>query len=460
MEQCSIGKTKAAPQVKSMEKGTGERLTAFEISRAVKSTFKKMGTIREDAGKIIENSISAVLPEAAVKRALAQKDMASNLVLVAIGKASWNMAAAAKEILGNKIKKGIVITKYGHAKGEIEGCEIIEAGHPVPDENSVKGASRALQLVSELESGEEILFLISGGGSSLFEKPMEGVSLEDIQSVTDQLLKSGANIREINTIRKHLSEVKGGRFAQKCSDHKIFSIVLSDVLGDSLDTIASGPAYPDKSTVEDALQIIDRYGIRIEKSILHAISQETPKTIENVDTVISGSVRSFCEAAAMNAALLGYSPLILTTSLDGEAREAGSFFAAMAREIAKKSNSKFTLKPPLAIIAGGETIVRVKGNGKGGRNQEAALAAANGIEGLENTVIFSVGSDGTDGPTDAAGGLVDGGSVARMIRKGQNPAKCIDENNSYEALKASNDLIITGPTGTNVNDILVLLCKE
>lgn len=418
-----------------------------------------MGTIREDARVIIEKSISAVLPEAAVKKALAQKELGENILMVAIGKAAWNMAGAAKEILGNRIKKGLVVTKYGHSKGEIEDCEIIEAGHPVPDENSVAGATRALKLVSEMEDATEILLLISGGGSSLFEKPMEGLKLKDIQNITGQLLRSGASIHEMNTIRKHLSDVKGGRFAHKCGDLRIFSIVLSDVLGDNLDTIASGPAYPDQSTVKDAQAIIEKYGINAEKSVLEAISIETPKTIDNCETVITGSVSSFCEAAAKNAALLGYSPLILTTSLDIEAKEAGSFLAAMAREIAEKNKSEYAPKPPLAIIVGGETVVHIKGSGKGGRNQEAALAAAIGIKGLENTVVFSVGSDGTDGPTDAAGGMVDGESVSRMIQNGVNPEKFIDENNSYEALRSSNDLIITGPTGTNVNDILVLLSK-
>ncbi len=416
-------------------------------------------SIRDDAHKIIHESIAAVLPDIAVNRVLSQKEFSGKLVMVAIGKAAWNMAKAAKEALGKKIVKGVVVTKYKHSKGEIEDCEIIEAGHPVPDENSLLGAEKAIKIVSELEPDTEILFLISGGGSSLFEKPLDGISLNDIKDITNQLLSCGAGIHEINCIRKHLSDVKGGRFAQKCGRNKIHAIVLSDVVGDDLDTIASGPAYPDSSTSKDAFGIVRKYGFEINDSVRKALSVETPKKVSNCETVITGSVTAFCKAAAKTAENLGYKPLILTTSLDGEAKEAGIFFASIAREIRKVDRLKFVPEPPCAIIAGGETVVTLKGKGKGGRNQEAALAAAIGIEGLENTVIFSVGSDGTDGPTDAAGGMVDGESVKRMTENAVNPEKYLNENNSYEALKASGDLIKTGATGTNVNDILVLLCK-
>ena len=418
-----------------------------------------MKSIREDARIIIEKSISNVLPEAAVKRALNQKEFVNDIALVAIGKAAWNMAKAAKDALGEKITKGIVITKYGHSKGTIDSCEITEAGHPVPAENSVLGTDKVLQLVSELNKDTEILFLISGGGSSLFEKPLEGVSLNDIQNITNQLLKCGAGIFEINTIRKHLSAVKGGRFAQACGENKIYAVVLSDVVGDRLDTIASGPAYPDNTTSKDAFDIISKYEIEVNDLIKNALALETPKKIENCETVITGNVTAFCEAAAKNAASLGYTPVILTTSLDCEAKEAGKMFAAFAREIRSKNNLNFTPNPPCAIIAGGETIVHVKGNGKGGRNQEVSLSAALGIEGLKDVVVFSVGSDGTDGPTDAAGGMVDGETVNRILLYSVNPEKCLEENNSYNALKISGDLIITGATGTNVNDILVLLCR-
>lgn len=417
-----------------------------------------MNSIRDDAKIIIEKSIAAVLPEAAVKKALTQKVFENDIVIVAIGKAAWNMAKAAKDTLGEKVNKGIIITKYGHSKGKVESCEIVEAGHPVPDENSVLGTTKALELVSKLDSDTDILFLISGGGSALFEKPMEGVSLNDIRDITNQLLGCGADIVEINTIRKHLSAVKGGRFAQQCGDKNIYAIVLSDVVGDKLDTIASGPAFQDDSTSKEAFDIIFKYKIQINESVKRTLALETPKSIENCETVIIGNVKSLCEAAAINASDLGYAPLILTTSIDGEAQEAGSFLAAIAREIKNNPNNSFVINPPCAIIVGGETIVHLKGNGKGGRNQEVALSAAIGIEDLQNVVVFSVGSDGTDGPTDAAGGMVDGETVKRIRQCSILPEKYLEDNNSYNALKASGDLIITGATGTNVNDLLVVLC--
>lgn len=415
-------------------------------------------TIREDAMTIINESIRAVLPEAAVRKALVGREFNEDVYLVAIGKAAWNMARATKDTLGLKLKKGIVVTKYAHSKGIIEDCEIIEAGHPIPDENSVMGASKALELVSGLNPNDQLVFLISGGGSALFEKPLEGVTLDDIQTITDQLLKSVADIVEINTVRKHLSAVKGGRFAEQCAAD-IFAIVLSDVIGDQLDSIASGPAYPDSTTSQDAFNIIQKYHLEITGSIEKALKIETPNEIFNCETVVTGSVTALCDAAAKSARMLGYAPTIISTTIENEAKEFGIFLASKAKEIKKGNASEYAIKPPCAIIAGGETIVRVKGDGKGGRNQELALTAALEIEGIEDVVVFSVGSDGTDGPTDAAGGLVDGGSVARMRSASIKPEDYLANNNSYYALKASGDLVITGPTGTNVNDLMVVLCK-
>lgn len=411
-------------------------------------------TIREDAYVIIQESIKAVMPQAAVIKALEKKKFSGNITVVAIGKAAWTMAFAAKEKLGNKVSKGIIVTKYDHSKGPIEGFEIIEAGHPVPDENSVAGASRALELVKNLSERDNVIFLVSGGGSAIFEKPMEGISLEDIMDITDQLLSSGADIVEINTIRKHLSDVKGGRFALHCKAN-IFSVVLSDVLGDRLDSIASGPAYPDSSTCGQALEIVKKYNIKVNNNVLAALRTETPKEIKNCETVITGSVTELCKAASKIAKSLGYQTVLLTSTLDCEAREAGRFMASIGREI-RKGNS---FKTPVAVIAGGETVVRLKGKGMGGRNQELCLSAAIGIEGLNNTVIFSVGSDGTDGPTDAAGGVVDGETAGKIRCSGMQPVAYLDNNDSYNALKVSNDLVITGSTGTNVNDLTVLLCK-
>ncbi len=418
-----------------------------------------MNSIREDALTIIEESIEEVLPQTAVINALKGKTFTGNIVVIAIGKAAWNMADATKNVLRDKVSKGLVVTKYEHSKGAIEGFEIIEAGHPIPDENSIKGAMKALELVEDLDQNDSVIFLISGGGSALFEKPMEGATLEDIMDVTNQLLACGADIVEINTIRKHLSAVKGGRFAEKCGKTNIYSIVLSDVLGDRLDSIASGPAYPDSSTSQEAMAIIDRYKLEVSDHLKDVLNIETPKTIENCETIITGSVSVLCKVAEKSAEKLGYKPLILTSTLDCEAKDAGKFMAAIAREIKVNNSNGTLLKPPCAIIAGGETLVRLAGNGKGGRNQELALSAAMGIEGLEDVVIFSVGSDGTDGPTDAAGGIVDGSTVKRMRSANILPEVYLDNNDSYNALGASGDLLILGSTGTNVNDIVVLLCK-
>lgn len=411
--------------------------------------------IREDAYKIIRMSINEVLPEKAVQKALENKSFTGSVIVIAIGKAAWNMANAAKESLGSKIVKGLVVTKYEHSRGPIEGFEIIEAGHPIPDENSVIGAARALEMVKGLSSGDEVIFLISGGGSSIFEKPAHGITLEDIMDITNQLLSSGADIVEINTIRKHLSDVKGGRFAEQCLPAKVFSIVLSDVIGDRLDSIASGPAYPDSSTSAEALEIINKYKLKVKPNVIDTIKIETPKEITNTTTVITGSVTALCEAALKNAEILGYEVNLLTTTLDCEAKEAGKFLAAIARE----ANRNPKQKKPCAWIAGGETVVKIIGSGKGGRNQELALAAAIGIDGWKNTVIFSVGSDGTDGPTDAAGGMVDGETVRRIKSKNASPYQLLENNDSYHALSLSGDLIKTGSTGTNVNDLMMILCK-
>ncbi len=413
-------------------------------------------SIREDALVIIQESIKAVLPETAVIKALEKKNFSGNVVVIAIGKAAWNMANATKEKLNEKISKGIVVTKYDHSKGPIEGFEIIEAGHPIPDENSVLGATKALELVRSLRDGDNVIFLVSGGGSAIFEKPMDGIDLEDIIDITNQLLGSGADIVEINTVRKHLSDVKGGRFALHCKNANIFTIVLSDVLGDRLDSIASGPAYPDDSTSSQALEVVDKYNLQVSDKIINTLKIETPKEINNCETVITGSVIELCNAASKVVESLGYKSLILTSTLDCEAKEAGKFLAAIGREI---KNGKSSLEAPIALIAGGETVVRIKGNGKGGRNQELCLSAAIGIEGLEDIVILSVGSDGTDGPTDAAGGIVDGKTANKIRESKMKPEVYLDNNDSYNALKISGDLVITGSTGTNVNDLMVLLCK-
>jgi hydroxypyruvate reductase len=301
-----------------------------------------------------------------------------------------------------------------------------------------------------------MLFLVSGGGSALFEAPLDGITLEDIQNITGHMLASGADIVEINMIRKRFSAVKAGRFAQLAAPAKVFAVILSDVLGDRLDSIASGPAVPDKSTIEDALKVADKYNLQLSDLHKNYFKQETPKEITNVVTAITGSVRTLCESAAKVAENLGYTAVVLTTTLNCEASEAGRMMASIANDV-KNGTSSF--KAPCAIIAGGETVVTLKGKGKGGRNQELALAAAKGISGLDGVVILSLGSDGTDGPTDAAGGIVDGETVSKLKEGGHDIDKILANNDAYNGLKATDGLIITGPTGTNVNDVSVILIK-
>lgn len=415
-----------------------------------------MKNLREDAIRIINNSIESVLPDKAVKEEIEKLNFNDSVYLVAIGKAAWRMAKAAKDSLGDKIKDGIVITKYGHSKGKIEGLKIYEAGHPIPDENTINSTKKVVELVMNLGQEDTILFLVSGGGSALFELPVEGISLEELKKVTDLLLKSGANIVEINTIRKRLSQVKGGKFAKLVEPAKIYSLVLSDVLGDRLDSIASGPAYPDSTTVKDVEEIIDKYKLNLSEHVINALKKETPKELNNVETRIIGSVSKVCESAEKIAKSLGYNTLILTTTLNCEAKEAGSFLASIAREVKEKNRP---LKKPCAVILGGETVVHVKGEGLGGRNQELVLSAAKGIVNYEDIVIVSVGTDGTDGPTDAAGGIVDGMTVKKLIEKNIDIEDTLNNNDSYHALQSIDGLVITGPTGTNVNDLTFILCS-
>ncbi len=417
-----------------------------------------MHSLKQDMKEIIDRSIEAVLPENAVKEALNNPAFTSRrgrgrVIVASIGKAAWRMAKAAGDILGSGIS-GAVVTKYEHSMGDIAGLEIYEAGHPVLDENTLKGTKALLEHVKGLTADDTVLFLVSGGGSALFELPAEGVTLNDMKDITGQLLACGADIVEINTIRKHLSSVKGGRFAQLCAPAHVFMVVLSDVLGDRLDSIASGPAAPDMSTSEEALAIVKKYGLKVKPELLAVLSRETPKELANVTAVITGSVTALCQAACSIAKDKGYSPLVLTTTMTCEAREAGSFMASVAREV---KTSGRPVSAPCAIIAGGETVVHLTGKGLGGRNQEFALSAAVGIAGLDGVVIASLGSDGTDGPTDAAGGIVDGKTEAELLAKGVSIPDVLRNNDAYNALKAADALLMTGPTGTNVNDVAIAL---
>ena len=415
------------------------------------------GKLFQDAHTIIQESIREVLPDSAVKNVLENTCFPKKVYVVAVGKAAWKMAAAYEEVLKGQIEKGIVLTKYGHSEGDISQFEILEAGHPVPDENSVAGTQKILEMVSVLQEDDTLLFLLSGGGSALFEKSEEGLTLADIQEATELCLACGAHIEEINTLRKRLSAVKGGKFAKLCGKARILEIILSDVVGDRLDMIASGPACADTSTCADALRIVEKYDLPFRAEILSALQKETPDRIDNVEVHVTGSVSEFSRAAAKTAKSLGYTPYIVSTSVDCEARELGKYMASVARTILQEPDCAF--HKPCAVICGGETVVTLKGKGKGGRNQEIALSAALGIEGRKNLVIFSVSSDGTDGPTDAAGGIVDGDTVGLLRSKGLEPEKMLAENDSYRALQQSGGLLLTGATGTNVNDITVLLIE-
>ena len=407
-------------------------------------------SMREDADAIVRASIAAVLPDEAVRRTLRDyRPGRGKTLLVAAGKAAWQMARAAADTLG-RVDGGVVITKYGHVKEPIPSLVCCEAGHPVPDENSFAATKKALALVEGLSAEDTVFFLLSGGGSALFELPL--IPGEELRDITRQLLGCGADIVEINAIRKRLSAVKGGRFALACAPARVISVVLSDVLGDPLDSIASGPAYPDGTSCADALAVVEKYGLRLSDAALALLRRETPKELPGVETHVSGSVRELCAAAGRAARELGYEPVILTDRLSCEAREAGRFLSAILKSHAGSGRA-------LAFIAGGETVVRLTGNGLGGRNQELALAACEGIAGLAEAAVFSVGSDGTDGPTDAAGGFVDGESFEKLKAAGLELHAVLGNNDSYHALEAIDGLIVTGPTGTNVNDVSVALLR-
>ena len=407
-------------------------------------------SLRKDADLIVKEAIAAVQPDEAVRRAVSGREFPGRVLLVAAGKAAWQMAKAASDCLGDRIENGVVVTKYDHVMGPIANFACYEAGHPVPDENSFKGTQAALDLVTGLTAQDTVLFLLSGGGSALFEKPL--VSGAELQDVTGQLLACGADIVEINTIRKRLSAVKGGRFAQLCAPAKVCAVILSDILGDPLDMIASGPACPDTATREDAIAIAEKYNLKLSDEAKALMQIETPKALDNVETQINGSVRELCTAAAAVCRRLGYEPVLLTDQLCCQAKEAGSMMASILKTHANDGRS-------VAYIAGGETVVVLTGHGKGGRNQELALAAAAGIAGMKGAAVFSVGSDGTDGPTDAAGGYADSDTAAELKAAGLTVAGVLKDNDAYHALQKTGGLIMTGPTGTNVNDVAVALLK-
>ncbi len=406
--------------------------------------------LRSHAEQIVSSAIQAVLPDEAVFRALEGKTFPGRVILVAAGKAAWQMANAAWSVVGDAITSGVIITKYDHVKGPVGNLLCLEAGHPVPDENSFSATEQALEMTKDLTEKDTVLFLLSGGGSALFESPL--ISGEELQDITSQLLASGADIVEMNTIRKRLSRVKGGKFALHCAPAQVYSIVLSDILGDPLDMIASGPACPDSSTAEQAVAIAQKYNLQLSAEAWNLLQQETPKELTNVQTQINGSVRQLCKAAAEACKSLGYRPYILTDLLSCQAKEAGSFLASILKTHAGKGEN-------VAFIAGGETVVKLTGKGKGGRNQELALSAAPILADLPGSALFSVGSDGTDGPTDAAGGYVDSETGKTLKAQGISIHEVLENNDAYHALQKCGGLIVTGPTGTNVNDVSVCLYR-
>jgi hydroxypyruvate reductase len=398
-------------------------------------------------------------------RTLSLKEV-DRIWVVGAGKASAPMALAAERLLGRRVSGGAVVVKYGHGSA-VKRVSLFEAGHPVPDDAGVAGAAAVAAIADEARSGDLVLAMISGGASALLVSPAEGVTLRHKQECTRLLLACGANIHEMNAVRKHLSALKGGQLARRAAPARVWALLLSDVIGDDLDVIGSGPCAPDASTFEDAIAVLRRYAVwdRVPKPVRDRLQAgvegrrpETPKAgdrlFQKVSNVVVGSNAQAIQAAADEAARLGYRPLVLTTTLDGEAREQARMLVAIAREAQASGRPA---KAPLCILAGGETTVTLRGQGKGGRNQEFALAAALALEGTRGITLLAAGTDGTDGPTDAAGAVVDGDTLGRARKRGFDPAAVLAENDSYPLFQATAEAVMTGPTGTNVMDVYAAL---
>jgi hydroxypyruvate reductase len=421
-------------------------------------------TLRQHARSIFQAALAAADPVDAVVRRLERRDYGRfrNIYVVGAGKAGASMARAAERVLGRRITAGLINVKYGHL-AKLRRIELNECGHPVPDAAGVAGADRIAAIAQKAGRDDLVLCLVSGGASALLPLPADPITLEEKQAVTKLLLASGANIHQINAVRKHISRIKGGQLARLAAPATVHALLLSDVIGDDLDVIGSGPTAPDASTFARAAAILDQFGIRtrvpaavrlrIEAGVRGEIA-ETPKPGDGVFTrvrnQIAGGNRLALDAAARRAKALGYRTLVLSSRIEGETREVARMHAAIAREIAVDGRP---LKPPACIITGGETTVTIRGNGLGGRNQEFVLAAAIDLAGVPETVVLSAGTDGTDGPTDAAGAIADGATLARR----PDAALFLDNNDSYHYFESLGDLIRTGPTNTNVMDVRVLL---
>lgn len=411
-----------------------------------------MTDLRPDAQAMLARALEDAKPGPAVRKAMDSLPPADHYYLISIGKAGWAMAAAACDCLGSRLTEGIVITKYDHSQGPLPACHIFEAGHPVLDQNSLDATAEALALADRLGEGDCLIFLISGGGSALFEH--SDLSLAELQEINQALLASGMDIVKMNTLRKRFSQVKGGQFALRAAPAHVYALVLSDVLGDRLDSIASGPAYPDHTSKDQALALVEDYKLDLSPQALAMLHKDLPAQLDHVTSKIIGSVGGLIASAQSEAERLGYQTIILSDRVDIEARDLGQFLGGLAQ-----TQRRLSSRPAgkTAYILGGETVVTLKGTGKGGRNQEIALAAAPYLAGLDSCLVFSAGSDGTDGPTDAAGGWVNGESLARLQEAGYEPAQVLKDNDAYHALAAIGGLIMTGPTGTNVNDLTCLL---
>jgi glycerate 2-kinase len=437
---------------------------------------------REHLERIRRAALSAVDPAAAVRRFLSRNGSSLRIgrtawdllqdrpvTLLAAGKAAVPMAGAAAEVLGDRLGAGVVVTRRGQGSGTRlpDRLDLFEAGHPVPDAEGVAAVGAIEMALAGKKEGDVVIALLSGGASALLPDPAVGLTLEDLQVTTGLLLRSGAPIGELNAVRKHLARLKGGRLAGLVAPARLGVLLLSDVVGDALDVIASGPTAPDRTTFADAWRVLEQRGLlsRIPESVRRHLEAglagnvaETPKPgdplFSRVANVVVGSCRLAAAAAAREAEALGYSTLLLTTFVEGEAREVVRVAVAIGRGVLADG---LPLPPPACLVWGGETTVTVRGAGKGGRNQEQALAAALALDGIEGLTLMTLATDGSDGPTDAAGGIVDGATAAAIRAGGVDPVRALDENDSYHALDAGRALLKTGPTGTNVNDLLVLL---
>jgi len=436
--------------------------------------------LRAVARELQQAALAAVEPAAAVRRHVQRENDAlvvagrrydlrdyERVFVVGGGKAAAPMAAAIAEILGDRLTAGAIVTKYGHTIPNPQFPnspipQIIEAGHPVPDENSVRGAQAVARLAQQATERDMVICLVSGGASALLTLPVPGLALADLQALTGALLRSGATINELNTARKHLSRIKGGNLARLAAPATLVTLVLSDVVGDPLDVIASGPTVPDPTTVAEAREVLARYGIEETRFLgKNLVSfQETPKPgdpiFEDAQHVIVGSNRLAALAAVEKARQLGFNTLLLSTYIEGEAREVARVAAALAKGMRAHADP---LPPPACLVWGGETTVTMRGEGKGGRNQELALAAALALDGWPGILMMALATDGTDGPTDGAGAVVTGETVARARALGLDARSALEANDSYPFFYALGDLLRTGPTGTNVNDLLFVLVE-